>query len=288
MEQIVKYRRLGSTDLEPSALGFGCSMIASLATRQPRDEVESTLHEALDAGINFFDTADVYGQGDSERLLGKIFRGKRESIILCTKAGLTVGPMESLVRFVKPFANVVVRRWPVARSVTAEARRRRERHCFAPKYLRHRIEGSLRRLCVERIDLFLLHNPPDDMPERFAVFDLLNQLKQEGKLRHFGVSCRSLVDADVWIGQPDVACVQVPIGSRSLAAAIPVLARAQVRGIGVIAREIFAGGGLARGTASDILFPLLQRSEIGTLLVGMTCRQHLHENLRAVDAATTR
>lgn len=280
------YRRLGSTDLEPSALGFGCSTIASLGTRHPRQEVESTLREALDAGINFFDTADVYGQGDSERLLGKIIRGKREGIIVCTKAGLTVGPMERVVRLAKPFVNALMIRWRAARTATADIRRRSERQCFDPEYLRRRIEGSLRRLNVERIDLFLLHNPPTDMEERSGVFDMLNRFKQEGKLRHSGISCRSLADAEVWIEQPGVACVQVPISAMRLPEATPVLARAEARGVGVIAREVFSDGGQSRGLVSDSLSPLLRHAAIGTVLVGMTCRQHLRENLRAVNSIT--
>lgn len=281
----MQYRKLGSTDLAPSVLGFGCSMIASLATRYSRLEVESTLREAREAGITFFDTADVYGQGDSERMLGNVFRNQREGMILCTKAGLTVGPVEGLVRFAKPVANFVMRRWGRARTLSTQARRRQEGQCFKPDYLRRRIEGSLRRLSVDRIDLFLLHNPPVDMPKREAVFDLLNQLKQQGKLRYFGVSCRSLGDAGAWLEQPDIACVQIPIDRSCLEAAIPVLERARTRGVGVVVREVFSHDVLARGDVSDALHPLLQRPEIGVVLAGMTCRRHLRENLQAVERA---
>ena len=111
LERIVQYRKLGNTGLTPSVLGFGCSMIASLATRYSPSEVEASLREAREAGITFFDTADVYGQGDSERLLGKLFRSGGEGMILCTKAGLTVGSMEPVVRVVKPVMNSILRRW---------------------------------------------------------------------------------------------------------------------------------------------------------------------------------
>ena len=284
-ERTVQYRKLGSTDLAPSVLGYGCSMIASLATRYPRAEVESALREAREAGITFFDTADVYGQGDSERMLRNVFRNQREGLIVCTKAGLTVGPAEDLIRVAKPVANFLMRRWRVARTVTTQTRRRQEGQCFDPDYLCHRIEGSLRRLGVDRIDLFLLHNPPVDMQERDTVFDLMNQLKQQGKLRQFGVSCRSLDDALVWLEQPNIACVQIPIDRSRLDASIPVLERARVRGVGVIAREVFSHGALVRGDVSDALRPLLQRPEIGVVLTGMTCRQHLRENVRALDIA---
>lgn len=282
----MQYRRLGNTDLIPSVLGFGCSMIASLATRYSRAEVEASLCEAREAGITFFDTADVYGQGDSERLLGKLLRSRGEGMILCTKAGLTVGSMEGVVRLVKPAANLFLRRWRAARAVTTQARRRQERQCFHPDYLSGRIEGSLRRLNVNRIDLFLLHNPPVDVPQRDAVFELLTRFRAQGKLRHFGVSCRSLEDANLWLGQPDVACVQIPLDRSRMEAAIPVLERARAQQAGVIAREVLAHDALAKGSVSDALHPLVKRSEIGVVLAGMSCRRHVQENVRAMDVAT--
>ncbi|MBI4003355.1 MAG: aldo/keto reductase [Nitrospira defluvii] len=281
----MQYRKLGNTGFTPSVLGFGCSMIASLATRYSRAEVEASLCEARDAGITFFDTADVYGQGDSERLLGKLFRSRGEGMILCTKAGLTVGPMEYVVRLVKPAANVLLRRWRATRVATTQARHQQERQCFDPDYLSRRIEGSLYRLNVDRIDLFLLHNPPVDVPQRDAVFELLARFKAQGKLRQFGVSCRSLDDAYVWLGQPDVACVQIPIDRSRIEAAIPVLARARLQQVGVIAREVFAHDVLAKGSVSDALRPLLHRPEIDVVLAGMTCRRHLRENVHAVERA---
>lgn len=280
------YRRLGKTDLEPSVLGFGCSTIASLATRHTRVEVESTLREARAAGVTFFDTADVYGQGDSERMLGKLFSHQRQGVIVCTKAGLTVGPVEGLVRLVKPVVNPVVRYWRTAQVATRQARGHQERQCFDPEYLSRRIEGSLRRLNVDRIDLFLLHNPPVDLPQREGALDVLTNLKKQGKLRHYGVSCRTVEDAHAWLTQPDIACLQIPIDRNSIEAATPVLERAHSQGVGVIAREVLAQGALINGSVADALNPLLQRPEISVVLIGMTSRQHLHENLRAFNTAT--
>jgi aryl-alcohol dehydrogenase-like predicted oxidoreductase len=260
-------------------------MIASLATRSSPGEVEATLREAVDAGITCFDTADVYGQGDSERLLGKVIRGQRERMIVCTKAGLTVGPVEGLIRAAKPVANFFLRRWGRGRTMTSQTRRRREKHCFDLQYLEHRIEGSLRRLGIDEIDLFMLHNPAPDMPKVEEVWDLLNRFKQQGKLREVGVSCRSLADAQRWLEHRPVACLQVPIDRSSLEEAIPLLARASALGIGIIAREIFSHDVLSSASIYDAMFPLLQRPEIGLVLAGMTCRRHLHENVQAVERA---
>lgn len=282
-ELTVQYRKLGNTDLTPSLLGFGCSMIASLATRHSRGEVEATLRAARESGITFFDTADVYGQGDSERLLGRVYREQGEGMILCTKAGLTVGSVEGFVRMVKPALNVLMRRWPSARGTATHARRRQERQCFDPGYLRGRIEGSLRRLSVDRIDLFLLHNPPVEFPQRDEVFELLLRLKADGMVRHIGVSSRSLEEADSWVGHPSVACVQVPLDRTRIESARPLLQRAGTLGVGVIAREILSQRALAGGTVSDAFRPLLQHQEVGVVLAGMGCRAHLRENLQAIE-----
>lgn len=261
-------------------------MIASLATRYSRAEVEASLLEARDAGVTFFDTADVYGQGDSERLLGKLFGKHGDDVVVCTKAGLTVGPMAPVIRLIKPVANVVLRRWRTGRAETTQLRHRRERQCFDPAYLKERIEGSLRRLNVARIDLFLLHNPPADMPHGDTVFEVLTRFKAQGKLRHFGVSCRSLEDASVWIGRPGVACVQIPIDRSRIATAGPVLELARTQGVGVIAREVFAQDALAKGSVTDALRPLVECPEIGVVLTGMSCRRHVQDNVRAMDVVT--
>jgi aryl-alcohol dehydrogenase-like predicted oxidoreductase len=261
-------------------------MIASLGTRHSHAEVESTLQEARAAGVTFFDTADVYGQGDSERMLGRVFSHQREGVIICTKAGLTVGPIEGLVRLVKPVVNPVVRYWRTAQIATRQARGRQERQCFDPTYLSRRIEGSLRRLNVDWIDLFLLHNPPVELPQREGVLDVLNTLKAQGKIRHYGVSCRTVEDAYVWLTQSDIACLQIPIDRNSIEAAIPLLELARTRGVGVIAREVLAQGALTNGSVADALHPLLRRSEINVVLMGMTSRQHLHQNLHAFNTAS--
>jgi aryl-alcohol dehydrogenase-like predicted oxidoreductase len=207
-------------------------------------------------------------------------------VIVCTKAGLTVGPVEGLVRLVKPVVNPVVRYWRTAQVSTRQARGHQERQCFDPEYLSRRIEGSLRRLNMDWIDLFLLHNPPVDLPQQEAVLDVLSSLKKQGKLRHYGVSCRTLGDAHVWLAQPEIACLQIPIDRNCIEVAAPLLERAHTRGVGVIAREVLSQGALMNGSVTDALQPLIQRPEISVVLIGMTSRQHLQGNLRAFNEGT--
>lgn len=282
----MQYRRLGNTDLNPSVLGFGCSMTASVTTRYPKADVMRTLHEAVEHGVTFFDTADVYGQGDSERLLGDCLRDTRNHTLVCTKAGLTVGPMSHLIRFIKPIANRIARRWSSASRFTADTRRRQERQCFDPAYLQQSIQGSLRRLRREQIDLFLLHNPPPALSYDTEVFELLERLQQAGTLRWFGVSCRTFEDALAWVTHPGIAALQVPLDRTALHAAQPLLTQATALGVGLIAREVLGSGSRTGEAIVQALEPILNQDSINVALVGMSCRRHLLENLRATELAT--
>ena len=135
--------------------------------------MRATLLAAFDHGVNFFDTADVYGQGDSERLQGQVFRGKRQEVILCTKAGLTVDISETLIRWAKPVVGHILRRWKRGQQQIAIARRQVEKHSFQPNYLRRRIESSLRRFQTDYIDIFLLHGPPVSVIKSGTATDVL-------------------------------------------------------------------------------------------------------------------
>lgn len=270
-------------------LGFGCAQIASLTSRYPRAEIEAALLEAFDGGINFFDTADIYGQGDSERMLGKLFGTRRERVIFCSKAGLVLGWPQLGVRYVKPLLGPLLRRWSRPRDSVLRVRRNSQRQCFEAQYIRSRIEGSLRRLRTDYLDIFLLHEPPAEVITRGDAFALLDELQRKGTLRAFGVSCASPDDAMLCLEQPGVSCLQVAIDRTSLPQMNEVLVRAQASGRTIIARECFAGGSLLRQDAATRADPvraalgaLRDRPEIGVILIGMGCRQHVRQNLAAL------
>ncbi len=289
------YTTFGKTDIRPSRIGFGCSQIASISTAHPCSEVRATLLEAVDRGINFFDTADVYGQGDSERMLGKLFRGRRDKLIYCTKAGLTLGLSQNLIRLVKPLANPLMRHWKHGREKTLKTRRDVENKCFDPAYLEKRIEGSLRRLNTDYLDIVLLHSPDTGVLADGRVFEMLNSLQEKGQIRHYGVSCDTITSALQFSRNEDISCIQFPgnvTQHQSLDSALPLM---EDRRIGVILREPFGGGDvfsypplleLARNRTDSspariALQYLLQRDDTGVILGGMTCRKHLQENLDA-------
>ncbi|MEV0404925.1 aldo/keto reductase [Actinoallomurus sp. NPDC050550] len=157
----MRYRRLGSDGPLVSTVGLGGNNIAS---RLDEDGTRAIVHAALDAGITLFDTADIYGAyggaaaGDGERLLGAALKGHRDEVVLATKFGMSMGE---------------------------EADRYGPRG--APRYVRHAVEESLRRLGTDRIDLYQYHEPDGVTPIE-ETLGALDELVAEGKVRHVGCS----------------------------------------------------------------------------------------------------
>jgi aryl-alcohol dehydrogenase-like predicted oxidoreductase len=149
-------RPLGRTGLDVTVLGFGSLTIGGAFG--PVDDAISieALHAAIDAGMNFIDTSDAYGAGHSETLIGKFLkdRSDRNQILLCTKGGNNM--------------------------VTGERK-------FTPDYIRGCLEGSLQRLGIDVIDVYLLHNPSLDNLKAEDSFDVLESFKAQGKIKHWGV-----------------------------------------------------------------------------------------------------
>ncbi|MFT5467797.1 MAG: aryl-alcohol dehydrogenase-like predicted oxidoreductase [Verrucomicrobiales bacterium] len=270
----MEFATLGKTGLRVSRIGIGCSHIASVGSSQPQAEIKATLRAAADAGINFFDTASVYGQGDSERMLGKLFGAERDNLILCTKAGLRLSVSQKLVRFAKPFLRWLARKRKSLRIAGQAARQASERQCFEPKFLQRELEASLKRLRTDRVDLFLLHSPPIGLAENEELATLLDRVVHAGKARFAGVSCANAADARRWLEIPRVSCVQVPFSIGSESIDVPV-------GAGVIAREVLAGRGAK--TADEAIKHALTQPLIDVALVRVSSREHLESNLKVLS-----
>jgi aryl-alcohol dehydrogenase-like predicted oxidoreductase len=295
----VEYRRLGRTDLNSSVIGFGCGRIASLSSLQHRKEIVATLHQALETGINFFDTADSYGQGDSERLLGRLVHGRRQQVIICTKVGYRFGGMHRLGRLVKTAAAVFAsqRSASVGRA-SSGMRSHSPDQTFTPEYINASIEGSLRRLRSDYVDLFLLHSPPRDVIAEGSALYALELLQREGLVRHYGVSCSNKEDALACLEHPGISILEVACNLFDSSTNYELLARAVKQQVAIIAREPFTQGRVLRDPrlqqfvqqhpgrtlAQTALRAVMQLPGVDVVLPGMTRRPHLAENVGAVTA----
>ena len=173
----MKYRELGRTGWKVSEISFGAWAIGGAWGDVDDQESLAALHAALDGGVNFFDTADVYGDGRSERLLAKLKKERKEKFYITTKAG---------------------RRLP---KQTPEG--------YSRENLTAWIERSLRNLETDAIDLLQLHCPHPEVYYRPEVFGILDDLVKAGKLRHYGVSVEKVEEALKAIEFPGVQTVQI-------------------------------------------------------------------------------
>ncbi len=203
----MKKRKLGATGLEVTELGFGCWAIGGNSYGKTNDEDSlKALSAAYDQGINFYDTADTYGQGHSESLVGETFKdsSKRTQVIIATKVG-----------------------WDFYHG---------GKRNFDPDYIRFACAESLKRLKTDYLDLYQLHNPRLEEIEKGNLFSVLEELKQQGKIRFWGIS----------IHRPEEGKAAIPQGISTIQAIYNLLDQrirpeliplCEEHEIGLIARE---------------------------------------------------
>ena len=206
----MQYRTLGRTGWKISEISFGAWAIGGAWGNVDDRESLAALHAALDGGVNFFDTADVYGDGHSERLLAKLKKERKEKFYIATKAG---------------------RRLPAQ---TPEGYNRKNLTAF--------VHRSLKNLNTDTIDLLQLHCPPTEAYYRPEVFGILDDLVQAGKLRHYGVSVEKVEEALKAIEFPNVQSVQIIFNIFRQRPAELFFAEAQRRRVGILARVPLASG----------------------------------------------
>jgi aryl-alcohol dehydrogenase-like predicted oxidoreductase len=218
----MNYRELGRTGWKVSTISFGAWAIGGTWGQVNDDESMAALHRALDLGVNFFDTADVYGDGHSERLIARLRKERSEPFYVATKAGRRLSPH------------------------AAEGYNRENLTAF--------VERSLRNLGTEALDLLQLHCPPTPVYYLPEVFGVLDDLVRAGKLRHYGVSVEKVEEALKAIDFPGVQSVQVIYNIFRQRPAELLFRETLARRVGILARLPLSSGLLSGGLTRQTQF----------------------------------
>jgi aryl-alcohol dehydrogenase-like predicted oxidoreductase len=244
----MKERPFGKTGLRVSEIGFGCWAIGGNAYGPVCDKASlEALAAAWDSGVNFFDTADVYGEGHSEELLGKFLKGRsRDRLILATKCGWD---------FYLPGGRPSQKSGSAPRKFSERLNHTGHRKNFDPEYIRFACEQSLKRLGTDVIDLFQLHNPSLELIQRGDSMSVLERLKKEGKIRFWGISVHTEAEALAALEDPRVQAIQIIFNLLDQRMAERIFPEAEKRGVGVIVREALASGLLSGKYAPAHEFP---------------------------------
>ena len=207
----MNYRKLGKTGFSVSEISLGTWQVGG-KWGEPfsHTNADRILNAAADAGINFIDTADVYGDGESEKAVGRLVRSRSEEIFVATKCGRRLSPH------------------------TADA--------YQPAVLRQFVEDSLRNMQLDTLDLVQLHCPPTEVYYRPEIFGEFDRLREEGKIRHLGVSIEKVEEGLKAIEFPNVATVQLIFNMFRQRPPELLFKEAARRDVGLIVRVPLASG----------------------------------------------
>ncbi len=219
----MKYRTLGSTGYEVSEIGFGAWAIGADWGSVDDTTAMSALHAAVDAGVNFIDTADVYGDGRSERFVARLVRERSDvDLVVATKAGRRLDPH------------------------TADG--------YTGANIERFIDRSLTNLRTDTLDLVQLHCPPTDVYYQPELFEALDGIKEKGKIRHYGVSVERVEEAMKAIEFPGVETVQIIYNMFRQRPAERFFDLAKTANVGIIVRVPLASGLLSGRMTADTVF----------------------------------
>lgn len=223
----MRTRSLGKTGLVVSQIGFGSWPIAGSAGiigygSVDSDVAKETVRAALSGGITLYDTADVYGNGFAESILGEILEPVRQDVIICTKGG-----------------------WDLSRQASN----------LDPDFLYERIMASLRRLRSDYIDIYLLHSPPPHLIGIKDIYYPLLKMRDKGFLRHIGISVSHPDEALLVLNMPEVEIIQVPYNLLLQDAERSLFRSVDNSNVGVIVREALGNGMLTEKYDVNTQFP---------------------------------
>jgi aryl-alcohol dehydrogenase-like predicted oxidoreductase len=220
----MKHREFGKSGAAVSEIGLGCWQLDGICWGDiSEDTALQILHTSLDHGVTFFDTADIYGNGRSERLIGKFLKQRMEPVFVATKLG----------------------RFPVAEGET---------NYSEPMFRKH-TEASLERLGVDVLDLTQLHCIPTEQMRRGDVFDWLRALRDAGKIKRFGASVESMDEALLCLEQEGLASLQIIFNVFRQKPIDVLFDKAQAKGVALIVRLPLASGLLSGRMTKNTVFP---------------------------------
>jgi aryl-alcohol dehydrogenase-like predicted oxidoreductase len=212
---------LGNRNLQIGEVGLGCWQFGGDFGPMDKTTAMAIMHEAVENGITFFDTADIYGNGRSESLIGEFIKETSAKVYVATKFGRA--------------ANV----YP---------------NHYTEDNLRTGIEGSLKRLGVETLDLVQLHCIPNSVVRDGAIFEWLRALQKQGKIRYFGASVETMAEARECMHQPDLVSLQIIFNIFRQTPIQEIFTQAVDQGVGIIVRLPLASGLLSGKFTRDTTF----------------------------------
>ena len=220
----MKFRKFGSIDWQVSEIGLGCWAMGADWGDVSEDSAKEILRTSFDNGVNFFDTADVYGDGRSERFVGEFINSTSERIYVATKAGRRINPHEAAGYYDKDLMESFVDR-------------------------------SLKNLNIDTIDLLQMHCPPTAVYSNNQTYEMLDYLVNKGKIQHYGFSVESDEQAMECIQRPNTKSVQIIFNMLRLKPAEDFFKLAKEKNIAIIARVPLASGLLTGKMHSNSTFP---------------------------------
>ena len=219
----MKFREFSDLGWRVSEIGLGCWAIGSEWGEVSPEDARETLKTSLDNGVNFFDTADVYGDGRSEKFVGELLKETSEKIFVATKSGRRLNPHTS--------------------------------DGYNLKNIEEYIDRSLLNLGIDCIDLLQLHCPPPETCSRKETYKMMDEIVKKGKIAHYGVSVETISEAMDAIQYPNVKSIQIIFNIFRQKPAEVFFKEAANKNVGIIARVPLASGLLTGKMKKDSSFP---------------------------------
>lgn len=302
----MKKTGFGTTGLEvaPLSVGIGNGPLDRLGSRQAR----TLIQHAIESGVNLFDTSNLYRNGHAERLLGSILNNANEHAYVATKGGQTFrehSPAESFLRRAAlPLRNYLKRPQKRPQPITSEPAQQnqptvnqqvRPPSQFDRAYLESCIRLSLKRLQTNQLDFYQLHGPPPDIVNNPDIWKTLNDAKESGWIKHWGISCLSADDANYFVNVQGCDFIQLPVNAGQGHEIEEILRKLRDSGLGIIGRQPFGQRKLLDHPTLRAMYPstpmranrLLRYAlfgcDIDTALAGISTVANLDANVTAAN-----